>query len=134
MAGSMTDYLENKILEHSLGKTSFSMPAGCYIALFTASPTDAGGGTEVSTASTGYARQQVLAAGWGSATGGSITNAADITFPVATASWNTITAIGIFDAVSGGNMLWWGTLGTSKAIAQNDQFKIAASNLTITLD
>lgn len=132
MAGSMTDFLENKILEHTLGKTSYTMPAGCYVALFTANPSDTGGGTEVSGGA--YARQQVLAAGWAAASGGSISNSADITFPVASASWGTITAIAIFDALTVGNMLWWGTLSTSKAIATNDQFKIAASNLTITLD
>lgn len=133
MAGSMTDFLENKILEHTLGKTSYTMPTGCYIALFTVNPSDAGGGTEV-TAANAYARQQVLGAGWGTASAGSITNSADINFPVATGSWGTITAIAVMDAVTAGNMLWWGTLATSKAITTNDQFKIATSNLTITLD
>lgn len=128
MAGSMTDFLENKILEHSLGKTAYAMP-GCYVALFTANPTDAGGGTEVTGGA--YARQ---AATWAAASGGSISNNADINFPVATATWNTVTAIAIFDAAATGNMLWWGTLSTSKTINTNDQFKIATGNLTITLD
>jgi hypothetical protein len=128
MAGSMSDYLENKILEHSLGKTAYTMPTA-YVALYTAAPTDAGGGTEVSGGS--YSRQTVT---WGAASGGSITNSAAINFPVATAAWGTIVAVGIFDASTTGNLLWWGTLSTSKAISTNDQFVISASNLTITLD
>lgn len=128
MAGSMTDFLENALLEHSLGKTAYAMP-GCYVALFTVNPSDAGGGTEVTGGA--YVRQ---AATWGAATGGSISNNADITFPVASASWGTVSAVGIFNQASAGQMLWWGTLSASKTIAQNDQFKIASNNLTITLD
>jgi hypothetical protein len=128
MAGSMTNYLENKILEHSLGKNAYTMPA-CHVALFTVAPTDAGGGTEVSGGS--YVRQ---AATWGTAANGSISNSADINFPVATAAWGTIVAVAIYDSASTGNMLWWGTLSVNKDIAINDQFKIASGNLTITLD
>lgn len=131
MAGSMTDFLENKLLEHSLGKNAYAIP-GCYVALFTVNPSDAGGGTEVTGGA--YQRQQVLPAGWNAASGGSISNASDIIFPVASASWGNVSAVGIFDQATTGQMLWWGTLSTAKTIAQNDQFKIAQNNLTITLD
>ena len=47
MAGSKSDYLENEILDHVLGGADYSRPATVYIALYTAAPTDAGGGTEV---------------------------------------------------------------------------------------
>ena len=53
--GSFTDYLENKVLDHVVGKTSFTMPAVVAVALFTAAPSDAGGGTEVTNANN-YAR------------------------------------------------------------------------------
>jgi hypothetical protein len=131
MAGSMSDYLEAKVLDHTLGTTAYTKPASVYCALFTTAPTDAGGGTEVSGGA--YARQ---AATFSAATvgAGSTSNSADITFPVATAAWNTINAVALFDASTAGNILWWGTLSTAKTINTNDQFKIAAGNLTITLD
>lgn len=44
---SKSDYLENKLLDHQLGKTSYTMPT-VYVGLFTAAPSDSGGGTEVS--------------------------------------------------------------------------------------
>jgi len=47
MAGK-SDYLENKVLDHVLRNTSYTPPATVYLGLFTANPTDAGGGTEVS--------------------------------------------------------------------------------------
>jgi hypothetical protein len=125
----MTDYLENKTLDHTLGTTAYAKPAAVYVGLFTTAPADAGGGTEVSGG--GYARKTATFA---AATGGSTSNNADITFDVATANWGTITAIGVFDASTTGQLLWWGTLSTSKAINTNDQFKITTGNLTIGLD
>jgi hypothetical protein len=126
---NISDYLENKILDHTLATTAYTKPTNVYIALYTAAPSDAGGGTEVSGGA--YARQ---VATFGAASAGSTSNSADITFPVATASWNTITHIGILDASTAGNLLWHGALSASKAIATNDQFKIAAGNLTVSLN
>jgi hypothetical protein len=98
----MTDYLENKTLDHTLGTTAYAKPAAVYVGLFTTAPADAGGGTEVSGG--GYARKTATFA---AATGGSTSNNADITFDVATANWGTITAIGVLmhpllDNFSGG--------------------------------
>lgn len=110
MAG-MSDYWARKVLDHSVGKTAIGSAPTTYIGLFTAAPTDAGGGTEVSGGS--YAR--VATAGlWNAATGSapaSTSNASDITFPTATADWGTVIAFGIFDASSAGNLLWWDYIG-----------------------
>lgn len=128
MAGSIADYLENALLEHSTGKTTYTKPTTTYLALYTATPSDAGGGTEVSGGS--YARTAVT---WGTASGGSISNSADITFPTATGSWGTVTQVGLFDASTVGNLLWWGDLAASKTIANGDVFKVSTGNLTLTL-
>jgi hypothetical protein len=45
MAGNLTNYLENKLIDHFLGTTSYTMPADVYVALFTVAPSDAAGGT-----------------------------------------------------------------------------------------
>lgn len=107
-----TDYWSKKILDHSTGKNAVSMPT-VYIGLFTAVPTDAGGGTEVS--GNGYARVGTSASTWNSASGSdpsSTSNSASITFPTdITANWGSIVAIGAFDALTSGNLLWWDYTG-----------------------
>ena len=133
MAGFST-YAQQKILEHSVGKTSWTMPTNVYVALYTAAPTDAGGGTEVSTTSTAYARKQTAGTDWGAASGTSIANAATITFATPTASWGTVTHFGIFDAATAGNLIGWAALSTSQAIGSGNTVSFAVGALTITLD
>lgn len=133
MADNLSDYAENALLAHSVGKAAFAAPT-VYLALFTTATTDAGGGTEVpTTGGTLYARQQVPAASWAAASGGSIATSADVNFPAAGVSWGTITHIALFDAASGGNMIWHGPLSASKAIGAGDVFRMASGQLTATL-
>lgn len=107
-----TDYWSKKLLDHSTGKASAAMPT-VYMALFTAAPSDAGGGTEVS--GNGYARVATAAANWNSAGGSdpsSTSNAQALTWPQnITANWGTIVAVGAYDALTSGNLLWWDYLG-----------------------
>jgi hypothetical protein len=134
MAGSKSDFLENELLDHVLGNASYSAPATVYLALFTAAPTDAGGGTEVTGGS--YARKAVTnnATNFPAAAGGSKSLNVDTEFITATASWGTCVAFGIFDAVSGGNLLYWADLTTSRTINNGDIGKFAAGALTVTED
>ncbi len=126
-----SNYLENKILDHVLTATAYSQPSTRYLALFTAntgletnSPT-----SEISGGS--YARQAVTFAA--ASSGSSATNAT-VTFPAASANWGTITHVAIMDAVSSGNVLFWGAVTTSKTIESGDTFQVTSGNLTISLD
>lgn len=134
MAGSKSNDLENKILNHILGGSDYTRPGTVYIALFTAAPTDSTSGTEVSGGS--YARVSVTnnATNWPAASGGSKSNGTTITFATATANWGTVVAFAIMDASSGGNIMYWGDLTTSKAIDNGDTASFAASAITITED
>lgn len=134
MAGSKSDYLENQILDHILGGPDYTRPATVYIALFTAAPNDAGGGTEVTGGD--YARVAVTnnATQWPAASGGGKANGEDITFPTATASWGTVVAFAIFDDPTAGNMLFWSTLSVNKTITTGDSAKFAAGDIAITED
>ncbi len=134
MAGSKSDYLENAILDHVLGGGDFTRPATVYIGLFTAAPTDAGGGTEVTGGS--YARKAVTnnATNWPAAAGGEKSNGTEITFVEATATWGAILAFGIFDAVSGGNLLYWADVTEIKTIDNGDTARFAVGDLDITED
>jgi hypothetical protein len=133
MAGSLSNYAEAKILDHAIGKTSWTMPTA-YLALYTAAPTDAGGGTEVTGGS--YARV-AIAANMAAATGTTpclSTNSGQIAFPTATASWGTVVAAAILDASTAGNFIWWFDLTASKAVASGDTLVFNTGELDLTLD
>lgn len=124
-----SNYLENKLLDHVLRNVSYSSPTTTYVGLFTAAPTDTTSGTEVSGGS--YARQILSVT---TASAGIVTSSGDITFPQATANWGTISHIGVLDALTGGNLLMYTALTTSKTIESEDILKISSGNLTVTLD
>lgn len=134
MAGSFSDYLELELLDHFLGGGDYTRPATVYIALYTAAPTDVGGGTEVSGGS--YARVTYTnnATNWPAAAAGAKANGTAITFAQASASWGTVVAFGIFDALAAGNLLAWGDLTASKTIDNGDTAEFAIGDLDITLD
>ena len=123
-----SNYLENALINATLRNTTYTSPAAVYISLHTADPTDAGSGAEISGSS--YARQ---AATFGAPSNGVSTTTADITFPQATGTWGTIGWIGIWDALTTGNLLYHTPLDVSKLIDTGDIFKIAAGSLTVTL-
>ena len=131
MAGSFTDYTENKVLDHVVGKTSFTMPS-TWLALFTVAPTDAGGGTEVTGGS--YARVATTGTDWDAASGGAIANAVALAFPTATANWGTIVAAALMDAATAGNMLIWGDLAVTKTVNTDDTLSFPIGNIDFTLD
>jgi len=127
---AFSDYLEAKILDHVLRATSYPLPAGVYVALYTDSPNDDNSGTEV--AQGGYSRQNVTS--WTSiGVGGATENTTAITWSSATTSWGTITHIGILDAANNGNLLFHGGLTANKTVSDGDTFKINAGDLDITL-
>lgn len=127
MAATST-YLANKLLNHALGTSSFTMPTTVYIALFKSDPTAANTGTEVS--GTGYSR---VACSFYSASGGNVTNSANAVFGPAVGSWGTVTHFGILDALTGGNLLFYGTLVASKVISDGDAAQFNVSDLSITM-
>jgi hypothetical protein len=128
---SFTDYTENLALTYLFTTGSVTRPTAWYVGLFTAAPSDTGGGTEVS--GSAYARV-VTGTISGSGTATTFTNAAAIEFAAASGgNWGTIGWAGIFDASTGGTLLAWAPLTTAKAINDGDIFRIPASSLTITL-
>jgi hypothetical protein len=129
MAGSFSDYLEDKLLKHAFTNTTYTPAATMYVGLYTAAPTDAGGGTQVSGGS--YARVSVAFTVSGTST--LCTNSAAVEFTAATASWGTIVAVGVFDASTAGNLLAWADLTVSKTIDTGDIFRIPTGDLDITL-
>ncbi len=134
MALGKTTFLANKMLDLMLGQTAYDMPDTMYVALFTAGPTDAGGGTEVSGGA--YARIAVTnnTTNFPNAVAGSKQNATAITFATATANWGTVTHFAIFDALSGGNMLFVAALTAPQTINTGGQFSFAIGDLIFSED
>jgi hypothetical protein len=134
MAGSFSDFLELELLDHVFGNAAYTAPGTLHIGLFTAAPSDTGGGTEVSGGS--YARVAVTnnATNFPAASGGAKANGTVVTFPTASASWGTVVAFGVFDASSGGNLIAWATLTTNKTVGSGDTISFPVGDIDITLD
>lgn len=132
---AMTDYLEGQIIAHIFRTGSFTKPTVLGVGLFTAAPSDAGGGTEVT--GNGYSRATLnpADANWAapSAGNGVTSNSSAISFATPTgAGWGTVTHFAVFDAASAGNMLFWGSLTTSKTINAGDTVSFATGQLQVT--
>lgn len=125
---SLSNTFETTTLQWLFTTTSVTRPTSWFLALYTVAPTDTGGGTECS--GTSYARQSFTM----TVSGDTATNGANIEYAVAGSSWGTLVAVGIFDALSGGNLIAYGNLTTSKAIDTGDVFRIPAGDLDITLN
>lgn len=101
------------LLQHVAGYQAIFAEPTAYVALFTTAPTADDGTGAVEVSGGGYARVATSAASWGAASASPplIANGAAIVFPTATAGWGTIVAAGLYDAASGGNLLFWDWLG-----------------------
>jgi len=132
-----SNYLENKVLDHVLTATAYTQPGTRYLALFNntsgnaAANLEAGTLTdETSTSGTAYVRKAITFA---AASGGSSASNATVTFDTATGNWGTITHVAVMDAESGGNVLFYGAVTTSKTIETGDTFQVSSGNLTVSL-
>jgi hypothetical protein len=127
---SLSNTFETHTLQYLFTTTSVTRPTAWYIALFTSNPDEDASGTEVSTSGTAYARQSATF----TVSGNEATNSAAIEFPTATASYGTVTHIGVFDAETSGNLIAYAALTTSKAIDTGDVLRINSAELDVTLD
>jgi|TARA_E500000178_G_C17013919_1_gene751908 hypothetical protein len=159
-----SNYLEDKLLDHVLnfGNGSltvgsgrgFAAPATVYVALFADSGSGVAAALESNTSGTdatskfgyyeinngSYARQTITFANAGASTTGTISSNATVSFPVATANYDTagstgnvVTHLALMDASTSGNVLFYGALTTNKTVSSGDQFTISSGNLSISL-
>jgi hypothetical protein len=136
-----SNYTETNIVETTLRGAAFPVPAGVYVGLFTADPTDANvTANEVQTASwPSYARVDAAAGaaistGWTAAADGVSTNAKVVTFAANNgASSVTITHIGLYDAATGGNLLYHAPLVSSKTLLVGDVLSFGIGSVTVTV-
>lgn len=125
---ALSDYAETAIADWIAGGATPTRPSARHLALFTAAPSDSGGGTEVS--GNGYARQAMT---FGAASSGVTSNTSTHTFTASGGNWGTITHFGIFDASTSGNLLWHGALTTSRTVNNGESLTVASGAFTLTL-
>jgi hypothetical protein len=113
---------------HTYINTNFgqSPSSDRFLALVTANGTDTGAGTAVTGG--GYARAAIA---FTAAAAGATQNTAQIDF-TATANWGTVVGIEVYDAVTGGNRVYWAPLDASRTVNNTDTLRFAAGSITYT--
>lgn len=127
---ALSDHAEALLLDWLMTSGSATRPTAWYVALYTAAPNDAGGGTEVT--GNGYAREAVTFAA-ATSPGGTTSNSGAVTFTASGGNWGSITHIGIHDAVSGGNLLWHGAMTAAKTVNDGDTLEFSIGNIDLTI-
>lgn len=127
---ALSDYAEKLLLDWAMTTGAATRPTAWYVALYTAAPSDSGGGTQVSTG--GYARQSVTFAA-ATSPGGTTSNTNTVSFTATGANYGTVTHIGIFDALTAGNLLWHGAMTASKTVNDGDTLEFSIGNIDLTL-
>ena len=127
---SFSNTYETNVLTWAFTATSVTRPTAWYLALFTTNPAEDASGTEVSASGTAYARQSASF----TVSGNTASNSAAIEFPTATATYGTVTHVGVYDALTGGNLIAYAALTTSKAIDTGDVLRLPLGELNVTLD
>ncbi len=134
---AFTDSFENELLNYILGAGSYSRPTTWYLALYTAAPSEAGGGTECT--GSGYARKAITRdnTNFPPTTTGEKNLGVALSFTEAANNWGTIVGWGLFaDEATAGTLKIYGALDSPQIINQGDVARVAAGSagLRITLD
>ena len=112
-----SEYLETQVLTHLLRTGTWTKPAGCYLALLTALPTDPGGLVEVSAADYARLLQGPSDTAWiVRSSDNAVVNALAILWDETTNDWGTITGLALYDALTSGNLLAWSELASSRTV------------------
>jgi len=119
---ALSNDLESKLAKILFGGVAYTAPTSIYFALHTGDPTETGTANEVNTSGTGYARVGLTnnSTNFSENGTGLGSNAVAIVYAAATANWGTITHFSAWDALTGGNLLYYGSLNSSQAIVTND--------------
>jgi hypothetical protein len=136
MPSGFSDYFENKVVGYLFGNVAYSLPSTYYVGLWTATLSDSSTGSTAGEASGGsYARVAVTnnSTNFAAASAGATSNNNLIQFPMATASWGTVTYVGILDALTTGNLIAYADLSTPVSVAQYDTVIFKPGDLDITI-
>ena len=134
---SASNDLENKVLDHVLGNTTYSPEATLYLALFTGDSGLEDNNPTAEVSGTNYAREAIS---FNAASNGEATNNGAISFTSAGSNWGDVSHIAIVSHVSnttwGTNVdvLFYGELTSAKTVNSGDTFQVADEAIRIALD
>lgn len=136
MADAMSNYLENEILDHILkgAGSAWTAPTTIYIALFDTTgslPLLEAGTLTGEVATGGYARKTAT---WDVAAAGVSSNTADVSWTASGAAYGTLRYAAVMDALTTGNVLFYGQIAADKTVGDGDTFKFLAGDIDITMD
>lgn len=123
----MTNYLENKVLDATLRNTAYTSPANVYVALYSTVNTPTTAGTELT--GNGYSRQLIT---FSTAANGVANSNVAVTFTSSGNAWLPAVSVGITDASTGGNVLYYQN-GAVKAVPAGQTLTYGSGNVTITI-
>ena len=124
---ALSNYLENALLNATVGNVAYTTPSTVYLALYSVAPTVSTTGTELS--GSGYSRQAIT---FNAPSGGAVTSNVTVTFGPATATWSTIVASAVVDASTGGNIMYF-TNTSAQNILSGSSLVLGGGNVTISL-
>ena len=134
---ALSNYAENKIAKALFGNTDLIMLGaginvgqmdGVYIGLFSAvNSGESALVTEI--IGDGYYRRKVLPTNWDTTFVGEAKNKRDISFGTARGAWPTITHVGVFDSLQGGNLWMYAPLALSRPVGNGDPVLFAVGTL-----
>ena len=134
MAGNLSTYSGNKLLELLTGKTSFTLPTA-YLALCTVVPTAASTGATLTEATYGgYARLPTAGGDWTTAASNTISNATALSFSGCLSGSSTIIGWAACDSgtTGAGNVLFWGTCAATTISTSFTPARFAIGALVVT--
>lgn len=127
--------IDNAILNHFTGKSSWTAPTAVYAGFSSTTPTKAGGNvTEPSGGA--YARLQITSAQFDTAASSATQTNTDKTWATATADWLSganLTNLVLYDAVTSGNFLGFKAFTTAKPVTNGDTARISSGDLDISI-
>jgi hypothetical protein len=128
---SMSDYLERKLLDHTLGTTAYTFPSTVYLSLHTADPTDVTATALANEVTGGSYGRQIIEFVAAAGTSGLTSNEIACVFPDMPDV--TVTHIGIMEDLTGGELLYHGVLTTPKDLDAGDTVSVAIGAISVTL-
>lgn len=127
---NFSNALETKLLNATLNNSGYTSAETVYAALCDSVGADGDSVSELAT-SGAYGRKAVP---FTVPSGGSANNSGAVTWEEATATWGTVSHVGLYSSILGGDLLYWAALTTERYVDNGDTFQIPDGNLTVTLD
>lgn len=125
--GSASNSLETTLLKTVLTANTYTGPSNVYVSLYSVAPTESTSGTEIT--GNGYSRQ----IGTFSVSNNIASTTANVTFSATGNSW-TVVAMGLMDASTAGNLLFYDSLAQQQTVQAGANLVFQSGNITVTCD